>query len=134
MGLKEMVDFGDLPIQYPNSPLATTQVFLDKNRDIALRLLRAYAEGIHRVKTDREATLKIYAKYTKVQDPEILAELYRIYGVKHLESVPAVKLDAVEEVLRFEIKTGAAAKAADFIDNSLVAELERDGFFRKLYR
>ncbi|MGH7770581.1 MAG: ABC transporter substrate-binding protein [Candidatus Binatia bacterium] len=133
MGLKELVDFGDLPIQYPNSPLATTQAFLDKNRDLALRVVRAYAEGIHRVKTDREATLKIYAKYTKVQDPEILAELYRIYGVKHLERIPLVKPEAVDEVLRSEVKS-AAAKAADFIDNSLVAELEREGLFRKLYK
>lgn len=134
MGMKELVDFGDLPIAYPNSPLATTQAYLDKNREVALRFLRAYAEGIHRVKTDRETTLKIYSKYTKVQDPEILAELYRIYGVKHLESFPAVKLEAVDEVLRSEIKSGAAVKAADFVDNSLVAELEREGFFRKLYR
>jgi ABC-type nitrate/sulfonate/bicarbonate transport system substrate-binding protein len=134
MGLKELVDFGDLPIQYPNSPLATTQAFLDKNRDVALRVARAYAEGIHRVKTDREATLKIYAKYTKVQDADILAELYRIYGVKHLERIPYVKPEAVEEVLRSEVKTSAAAKAADFIDNSLVADLEREGLFRKLYK
>jgi NitT/TauT family transport system substrate-binding protein len=134
MGLKELVDFGDLPIAYPNSPLATTQAYLDKNRDTALRFVRAYAEGIHRVKTDREAALKIYSKYTKVQDPEILAELYRIYGVNHLEKIPYVRAEAVEEVLRSEIKTGAAAKAADFIDNSLVAALEREGLFRKLYR
>jgi ABC-type nitrate/sulfonate/bicarbonate transport system substrate-binding protein len=134
MGMKELVDFGDLPITYPNSPLATTQAYLDKNREVALRFVRAYAEGIHRVKTDRETTLKVYSKYTKVQDPEILAELYRIYGVKHLESIPAVKLEAVDEVLRSEIKSGAAVKAADFVDNSLVAELEREGFFRKLYR
>jgi len=134
MGLKELVDFGDLPIQYPNSPLATTQAFLEKNRDVALRVVRAYAEGIHRVKTDREATLKIFAKYTKVQDPEILAELYRIYGVKHLERIPYVKPEAVEEVLRSEVKSAAAAKPADFIDNSLVADLEREGLFRKLYK
>jgi NitT/TauT family transport system substrate-binding protein len=134
LGLKELVDFGDLPILYPNSPLATTKNFLEKNRDVALRFIRAYCEGIHRVKTDREATLKIFAKYTKVTDPEILAELYRIYGVKHLETIPYVKIEAVEEVLRSEVKSGTAVRAADFIDNSLVTELDRDGLFRKLYR
>ena len=39
---------------------------------------RAYCEGIHRVRTDKEATIKVLAKYTRVQDPEILGELYRI--------------------------------------------------------
>jgi ABC-type nitrate/sulfonate/bicarbonate transport system substrate-binding protein len=133
LGLKELVDFGDLDILYPNSPLAATETYLAKNRSTALRLLRAYCEGIHRVKTDRQTTLKIFAKYTRVEDPDILAELYRIYGVKHLERIPYVKPEAVDEVLRTEMK-GTAAKAGDFIDNSLVAELEREGLFRQLYR
>ena len=133
LGLKELVDFGDLEILYPNSPLAATETYLRRNRDVALRLLRAYCDGIHRVKTDRETTLKIFAKYTKVNDPDILAELYRIYGIKHLERIPYVKPEAVDEVLRAEVKTGTA-KSADFIDNTLVTELEREGFFRQLYR
>jgi ABC-type nitrate/sulfonate/bicarbonate transport system substrate-binding protein len=133
LGLKELVDFGDLEIAYPNSPLATTQAYLLKNREVALRLLRAYCEGIRKVMTDREATLKIFAEHTKVHDPEILAELYRIYGVKHLEKIPYVLPEAVDEVLRSEVKTGVS-KPADFIDNTLLAELEHNGFFRQLYR
>lgn len=134
MGLKELVDFGDIGIVYPNSPLATTQVILDKNRAMALRLLRAYCEAIQRVKADREGSMKILAKYTKVQDGDILAELYRIYGVKYLEAVPRVRLDAVEEVLRSEVKGGAGIKAGDFVDNSLVTELEQQGLFTTLSR
>ncbi|HTM10451.1 MAG TPA: ABC transporter substrate-binding protein [Verrucomicrobiae bacterium] len=130
LGLKEMIDFADLPLLYPNSPVAATQSFLEKNRGVALQFLRGYAEGIQRVKSDREGAMKLYAKHTKVEDPEILSELYRIYGVKHLESVPAVKPEAVDEVLRSEMK-GTNAKAGDFIDNSLVAELEREGVFKK---
>lgn len=131
LGMKEMIDFADLPLLYPNSPVATTQSFLEKNRAVALRFLRGYADGIQRVKSDREGTMKLYAKYTKVEDPEILGELYRIYGVKHLESVPSVKPEAVDEVLRSEMKA-PNAKAGDFIDNSLIAELEREGVFKKL--
>jgi NitT/TauT family transport system substrate-binding protein len=133
LGLKELVDFSDLAILYPNSPLAATESYLRRNRDVALRVLRAYCEGIHRIKTDRETTLKIFAKHTKVRDPEILTELYRIYGIKHLERMPYVKPEAVDEVLRAEVKAGTA-KSADFIDNTLVTELEREGFFRRLYR
>jgi hypothetical protein len=42
-------------------------------------------------------------------------------------------LEAVDAVLQTEVKSGTA-KAADFIDNSLVAEIDREGFFRQLYR
>ena len=134
LGLKELVDFGEIGIVYPNSPLATSQVYLEKNRATALRVLRAYSEGIHRVRADKEGTMKVLARYTKVNDPEILAELYRIYGVKYLEPVPRVRLDAVDEVLRSEVKAGTGVKASDFIDNSLVAELEQQGLFQTLYR
>ena len=134
LGLKELVDFGEIGIVYPNSPLATTQLFLEKNRSTALRVLRAYCEGIHRVRTDKEGTIKVLAKYTKVQDVDILAELYRIYGVKYLEPIPKVRLDAVDEVLRSEVKTAPTVKASDFVDNSLVAELEQQGLFQTLYR
>lgn len=134
LGLKELVDFGEIGIVYPNSPLATTQLFLEKNRNTALRVLRAYCEGIHRVRTDKDSTIKALARYTKVRDPEILAELYRIYGVKYLEPIPKVRLDAVDEVLRSEVKTAAAVKASDFVDNTLVTELEQQGLFQTLYR
>ena len=134
LGLKELVDFGDIGIVYPNSPLATTQTFLEKNRSLSLRFLRAYCEGIQRMRTNRDVAIKVLAKYTKVQDAEILGELYRIYGVKYLEAIPKVRLDAVEEVLRSEVKTSTPVKAADFIDNSLVTELEQQGFFQSLYR
>ena len=55
------MDFGDLEIPYPNSPLAATQSHLAKNRDPVLRFLRAYAEGIQQVKTDRNNTMKIFS-------------------------------------------------------------------------
>jgi ABC-type nitrate/sulfonate/bicarbonate transport system substrate-binding protein len=134
LGLKELVDFGEIGIVYPNSPLATSQLYLEKSRSTALRVLRAYCEGIHRVRTDKEGTMKVLARYTKVNDAEILAELYRIYGVKYLEPIPRVKLDAVDEVLRSEVKAAAAVKASDFVDNSLLAELEQQGLFQTLYR
>jgi hypothetical protein len=60
--------------------------------------------------------------------------VYRVYGVKHLEKIPYVKIDGVQEVLRSEKMKAAEANAMAFIDNSLVAELEQEGFFRKLYK
>ena len=105
--------------------------YLSRNRASALRFLRAYGDGIQRVRADRAATLRVLARHTKVEEPEILAELYRIYGVKYLEKIPYVTLEGVEEVLRTEAKGAEGAKAADFVDNSLVAELEREGWYKR---
>ena len=134
LGMKELVDFSDLGIAYPSSVVATTGQYLAENRKVALRFLRAYCEGIYRMSKDPATTMKAIAKYSNEQDPQILAEVYRVYGVKHLEKIPYVKTDGVQEVLRSEKMKATEANAMAFINNSLVAELEQEGFFRKLYK
>jgi len=133
MGMRELVDFADTGITYAASPVATTQSILSKQRDLAVRFVRAYSEGIHRVTTDPEGTMKVVAKYTKEKDPAVLTELYRIYGVKHLDKIPYVKSDAVEAILRSEVKGAENSKPSEFIDNTLVSGLEQEGLFHKLY-
>ena len=39
---------------------------------------KAMIEGVHRYKADKEFSLKVLAKYMKVQDREILEEVFRI--------------------------------------------------------
>jgi ABC-type nitrate/sulfonate/bicarbonate transport system substrate-binding protein len=134
LGLKQLVDVSSLGMLYPNSVVATNGEFLKRNRELILRFLRAYSEGISRVSKDRGATIKAFIKYIKEQDPNILADLYELYGVKQLEKIPYVKIEAVEEVLRTEgIKSGQVDPTS-FVDNSLVAQLESEGFFKKLYQ
>jgi NitT/TauT family transport system substrate-binding protein len=133
LGLKELVDVSSLGMPYPNSVVAANGGYIAGNRKQLIRFMRAYSEGIARVAKDRAATVKAFTKYTKEKDPAILNELYQLYGVKQLEKIPYVKADAVEEVLRTEgIKPGKVDPAS-FVDNSLVAELESEGFYRKLY-
>jgi hypothetical protein len=44
-------------------------------------------------------------------------------------------LEGVEEILKgIDSKEARQARAADFVDNSLLKEVEQSGFFRKLYR
>ena len=59
--------------------------YIKTNRDIVLRVLRAYYQGVQETHNDRDGATKILAKYTRVAEPEILAESYRIYGQKHLQ-------------------------------------------------
>ena len=133
IGLKELIDVSDLGIVFVNSPLSTTRSFIKNHRDIVLKMLRAYCEGIQQARGDKESAIKILARNARVEDPEILQELYRIYGSRHLERIPYVKAEGLEEILITMGKEGANAKAADFVDNSLLQELDREGLFRKLY-
>jgi len=135
-GLREMVDIGQLGIVFPNTALSTTRSFIRSNHETVIRLLRAIGEGQHRLRTDKEFSMKVLSKYTKTTDPEILSELYQIYGVRYTgQQIPYVRLEGVEEILKgMESKEAKQSKPADFVDNALLKEVEQTGLFKKLYR
>jgi ABC-type nitrate/sulfonate/bicarbonate transport system substrate-binding protein len=134
-GLREMVDIGQLGIVFPNTALSTTRSFIKSNRDVVIRFLRAFGEGQHRLRTDKEFSMKVLSKYTKTTDPEILAALYQIYGVRYTgQQIPYVRLEGVEEILKgIDSNQALQAKPADFVDNSLLKDVEQTGLFKKLY-
>ena len=123
----------DMGIIFVNSPLSTTRSFIKNNREVVLKLLRAYCEGIQQARTDKNSAIKILARHARVEDPEILQELYRIYGSRHLERIPYVKAEGLEEILSTMGKEAGNAKPNDFVDNSLLHELDHEGMFRRLF-
>ncbi len=44
------------------------RVFIKSNRDTTLRFLRGFTQGLHRLRTDKEFSMKVLSKYTKVTD------------------------------------------------------------------
>jgi hypothetical protein len=54
--------------------------------------------------------MKILAKNARIEDPEILEELYRIYWSKHLEKVPYVNVERLDEILKTDGKEAVGAK------------------------
>jgi len=133
-GMHELVDVGQLKIIFPNTPLSTSESFIRSNRDTALGFLRGFSQGLHRLRTDKEFSMKVLSKYTKVNDAETLAQLHQTYGVRYSgDRIPYVRAEGVEEILRkIPAKEAREAKASSFIDNSLLKELEQSGWFKGL--
>lgn len=131
-GMHELVDVGQLKISFPNTPLSASGSFIKSNRDIALRFLRGFTQGLSRLRTDKEFSMKVLSKYTKVTDPETLAQLHHTYAVRYSgDRIPYVRAEGVEEILkRTAGKEAREAKAGDFIDNSLLKDLEQNGWFK----
>jgi hypothetical protein len=65
-----------------------------------------------------------------------LAELYQTYAVRYSgDPIPYVRAEGVEEILkRTPGKEAQGAKAGEFIDNSLLKDLEQSGWFRTVGR
>ena len=126
LGLRELIDSADLGVPYLNSPMSTRRAYIKSNRDTVLRVLRAYYHGVQETHNDREGAMRILAKYTRVAEPEILGESYRIYGQKHLQKTINVDLEGVKQLLKHIGKDAAGASPASFVDATLVQELEKE--------
>jgi ABC-type nitrate/sulfonate/bicarbonate transport system substrate-binding protein len=135
-GMHELVDVGQLKIIFPNTPLSTSESFVKSNRDITLRFLRGFTQGLHRLRTDREFSMKVLSKYTKVTDSETLAQLHQTFGVRYSgDRIPYVRAEGIDEILkRTPGKEAREAKAGSFFDNSVLTELEQSGWFKNLGR
>jgi len=135
MGYHVTIDLSKLPIYYPVNGVITSRKFLASNRDIVRGFLRAWVEGIKIFKTDKDQSLKVLAKYLKIQDREVLEKSHEIYRPVY-KKIPygdrrAVKF-ALEQMTK-EIPEAAKLNADDFIDNSILSELEKTGFIDQLY-
>jgi NitT/TauT family transport system substrate-binding protein len=135
-GMHELVDAGQLGIVFPNTPLSTTRSFIKSQQDTVLRFLRGFTQGLNRLRTDKPFSMKVLSKFTKVVDSETLEELYQTYAVRYSgDPIPYVRAEGVEEILkRTPGKEAQGAKAGEFIDNSLLKNLEQSGWFRTVGR
>ncbi len=135
MGLTFLGSLSDLSASFPNTVITVRRSFLEKNRDIAKRFVRAYSDAIYRFKTDKQSSLAVYAKRLKQQDPSIIEETLKYYAPR-FSYPPRVDRGGVRTAVELLGKRNADVKGdinvEQFIDQSLIDELDREGFFQKL--
>ncbi|HTF92259.1 MAG TPA: ABC transporter substrate-binding protein [Verrucomicrobiae bacterium] len=135
LGFHKLIDLSQLPIRYPSSTIIVSKSFLAAKRDTVKRFLRGWIEGIKIAKTDKEYTISVMQKFLKTSDRSVLDKIFEIYKTVH-ERVPTPdpKLMAVAlKQLAATIPQTNQLKVEDFTDQSLIAELESEGFIAKVY-
>jgi ABC-type nitrate/sulfonate/bicarbonate transport system substrate-binding protein len=134
VGLKELVNITEKNIPLIHVAFASTRQYLKENPDRVRRYFQGYLEGLKIVRTDAEQAKQAIGKYTKSTDADDLEETYRTF-LPAWEKVPYVSPAGVQTLLDFAANPAAkTAKPEKFIDNSMVAELEKSGFIDKLYQ
>jgi hypothetical protein len=97
--------------------------------------VRAYSEAIHQFKTDKAKGTAVYANRLKQQDSTVIGETYDYFAPK-FSFPPRVERDGIRNALELVSARDREAKGEinleQFIDESLIDELEREGFFKKL--
>lgn len=135
MGFHVTIDLSQLPIYYPVNGVITSKKFVATSPDVAKNFLKSWVEGIKAYKTDKELSLKVLAKYLKLNDRDVLEKSYEIYRPVY-KKVPYGDKRAVTfalEQMTGEIPNSAKLNATDFIDNTIITELEKSGFIDHLY-
>ena len=134
--LTQLADFATGSDAFPQSGLVVRKELLRTNRDLVKRMLMAYVEAIHILKTDAERSLPIMKKYMRITDEAIAKRSYEYYA-KLFSFPPLTDEKGIGVVLKFLASQpggGGAknAKAEEFFDNSLVQELAKEGFLARL--
>jgi ABC-type nitrate/sulfonate/bicarbonate transport system substrate-binding protein len=133
-GFKDLVDVPGRNIPMIHAALGTTRDFLRDHADRLRAFLQGYTAAIKFARTNPEETKRVIGKYTKTNNQEDLDETYQTF-VNVWERIPYISPAAVQNVLNFAKHPAAkTAKPDQFIDNSILAELERSGFVNQLYQ
>ncbi|MBI2347437.1 MAG: ABC transporter substrate-binding protein [Deltaproteobacteria bacterium] len=132
-GGKLLVDMGKAGISFPHVSIITTRSYLKKNRASVLAVLKAYSEGVKRMFSDKFIALNVLRKYIRSNDPEVLEATYK-FALDYTVRIPYPTREGILEILRDSKNPRAkGAKPEDFIDDSLVKELDQGGLYRELY-
>jgi NitT/TauT family transport system substrate-binding protein len=127
-GMRELVNFADLGVEDINGTVITTRSFIAQQRDTALRFLRAFARAMHRYRTDKEFSKKVLAKYGKIDDNEILEGTWEDYAPT-MQKSPRPSLKAIQFLIENQFQgKKPLPKVEQFVDTSLVDQLEKSGF------
>lgn len=133
-GLVEVYDMLELGIEVQGNGFATSRSFIKSQRATALSALRAYVEAIHFIGRNKEESKRIAAKYMRTNEPDVLDATYEWF-VKRVAKRPYPTLKGIQyllDELAPAIPQAKTAKPEQFVDLSLLQQLERDGFFAEM--
>ena len=137
-GYRTLADLADMDIYYLHSMIDTTRAYLRTHRELALRFMKGYVEGIAYFKKNRKESIEVLAKKlrTAPAQTKYLERSHTLYSSGYFENAPYVSLKGVTTLLDFYAKDNPRARSANaqsFFDNSLVKELDDSGFIKRLY-
>jgi NitT/TauT family transport system substrate-binding protein len=135
-GATMLVDLSQLGVSYTMHGFGTRKSFIRANRDVVIRFMKAYLEGIYVFKTNKDVALNVLKKYTRLDDLSLVQVSYDEMSQRLIRRVPHPDRDGIQTIIDQLAKTRPQMKNLnpnDFIDPSILKEIEDSGFVKKLY-
>lgn len=127
-------DLGHMGIPFQNSCAATTRRLIKEKRDIALRYVRAYCQGVYRFRTDPAFGIHVLEKWCGEKDRAILKITYVMYA-RFMDGMMFPTLEGLRNACRMLHRVGVLDRLPEpeeFADMGPIVELEKEGFFETM--
>jgi len=130
-GYRELLSVQNLGISFLSSGIGTTKRVIAEQPDVVDRGVRALAQAVNRLLTDREFGIQIFSKYSRSEDRELMAatidyarplyqpDLYpapeAVQAVLDLEEHPAARTTRPEEII--DARFAERLRTSGFLDS-----------------
>ena len=134
-GYRYVVYGPDLRIPYTATVFVTLRSVIAKRPQAVGAFMRAMAEAAKILHTDKEFVYKVLEKKLRVSDRKVLDASYNA-EIKALEPRLALKAEALQAILEEVAQVDPRAKKVkpqELMDLRYVEEMEKSGFFDKLW-
>jgi ABC-type taurine transport system substrate-binding protein len=133
-GFRELAKLSELGLKSQSVTIAVTDKLVNANPDAVRRLVAAISEGAHRLKNDKSFALNTMTKYTRLNDPSMLAGSYETFA-PITEEIPMPTADGIRADLESLCLSGQAPQACRaeperFYKARFITDLENAGFYR----
>ncbi len=132
MGLRPLYDLVGSGIQYPINQITARQAFIKSHRETVKNFMRAFVAGLARFRTDREFGSRVLGKNLRENDPKILQDTYDFW-LKVFPRVPSPGPEDATVFLEF-MQVKEQRDWREFVDTSVMDELEKEGFVASVYK
>jgi hypothetical protein len=129
-----MLDLFAEQIPWLFTGLSVTKRYLDENRDLLTRFIKATLEGSYQGLADEKWAKEVLAKAFKLSDPKIIDIAYTDFKAQMPQNAMPTRA-AAENVLAQLQSFGIRLKSQrveDYVDTSILDALSKDGTFEAL--
>jgi len=134
-GMNVLADLPKLGLVYQHTTASTTRKYIRENRDVVMRYAKSQVEAVHRIYTDKEASVRALARFIgRNVEREVLEKTWEnLLSEAVLPKKQYPSVEGLKTILAAEPK-GKSFKPEDFFDASFIKELDQSGFIDALYK
>jgi NitT/TauT family transport system substrate-binding protein len=130
-----LADLLDQGVYTTGSDISTSRQFVKEKRRQLKAFLMGMTEGAWVGRNNKDVAFRVYRKYMKVEDPRLLESMYKNYLLGTIPTRPFPREEALQNDIEDLSGTYPQLKGRrieEFMDLTLIRELESEGFFTRL--